>query len=59
MTKEQIANLHVGDEIWLAKEIAKRKREYCKNANTYAKKIQDDAIRQMNDFLNRGDVDAN
>lgn len=40
------------------KEIAKRKREYCKNANAYAKKIQDDAISQMNDFLNRGDTDA-
>lgn len=40
------------------KEIAKRKREYCKNANTYAKKIQDDAIQQMNNFLNRGDTDA-
>lgn len=40
------------------KEIAKRKREYCKTANAYAKKIQDDAIMQMNDFLNRGDVDA-
>lgn len=40
------------------KEIAKRKREYCKNANAYAKKIQDDAIKQMNNFLNGGDVDA-
>lgn len=36
------------------KEIAKRKREYCKNANAYAKEIQDDAIKLMNDFLNRG-----
>lgn len=40
------------------KEIAKRKREYCKNANAYAKKIQDDAIKQMNNFLNRCDVNA-
>ena len=40
------------------KEIAKRKREYCKNANSYVKKIQDDAIKQMNNFLNGGDVDA-
>lgn len=40
------------------KEIAKRKREYYKNANAYAKKIQDDATKQMNDFLNRGEVDA-
>lgn len=39
------------------KEIAKRKRVYCKNANAYAKKIQDDAIKQTNDFLNRGDAD--
>lgn len=40
------------------KEIAKRKREYCKTANAYAKKIQNDAIKQMNNFLNRGDTDA-
>ena len=40
------------------KEIAKRKREYCKNANAYSKKIQDDAIKQMNNFLNRCDVNA-
>lgn len=40
------------------KEIAKRKREYCKNANAYTKEIQDDAIKLMNEFLNRGDTDA-
>lgn len=40
------------------KEIAKRKREYYKNANAYAKKIQDDATKQMNNFLNRGEADA-
>lgn len=42
----------------VTKEIAKSKREYCKNANAYTKKIQDDAIKLMNDFLNGGDTDA-
>ena len=40
------------------KEFVKRKCEYCKNVNAYVKKIQDDAINQMNDFLNRGDTGA-
>lgn len=58
-TSEREAWEYYCEEIQKAtKEIAKRKREYCKVANAYTKKIQDDAIAQMNDFLNRGEVDA-